>query len=72
MQQAQAQVGVARAKLAQVKAGPKPEEVQAKEALINRSEAEVRAAERDLGRASHPAQTGRRLASGFRRPDAQI
>ena len=34
MQQAQAQVEVARAKLAQVKAGPKPEEVQAKEALI--------------------------------------
>ena len=41
-----------RAKLAQVKAGPKPEEVQAKEAFINRSEAEVRAAERDLGRTS--------------------
>ena len=52
VQQAQAQVGVARAKLAQVQAGPKPEEVQAKEALINRSEAEVRAAERDLGRSS--------------------
>ena len=51
VQQAQAQVGVARAKLAQVKAGPKPEEVQAKEALIKKSEAEVRAAERDLGRA---------------------
>ncbi len=50
--QAQAQVGVAQAKLAQVRAGPKPEEVQAKEALISRSEAEVRAAERDLGRSS--------------------
>jgi HlyD family secretion protein len=50
--QAQAQVSVAKAKLAQVKAGPKPEEVQAKEAFINRSEAEVRAAERDLGRTS--------------------
>ena len=50
--QAQAQVDVARAKLEQVKAGPKPEEVQAKEALIKRSEAEVRAAERDLGRAA--------------------
>jgi HlyD family secretion protein len=50
VQQAQAQVAVARAKLAQVKAGPKPEEVQAKEALIKKSEAEVRAAERNLGR----------------------
>jgi HlyD family secretion protein len=52
VQKAEAQVGVARAKLEQVKAGPKPEEVQAKEALISRSEAEVRASERDLGRSS--------------------
>ncbi len=52
VQKAQAEVGVARAKLAQVLAGPKIEEVQAKEALINRWEAEVRAAERDLGRSS--------------------
>jgi HlyD family secretion protein len=50
--QAQAQVGVARAKLAQVNAGPKPEDVRAQEALINRWEAELRAAERDLGRSS--------------------
>jgi HlyD family secretion protein len=50
--QAQAQVKVSQAKLVQVKAGPKHEEVQAKEAFINRSEAEVRAAERDLGRSS--------------------
>ena len=50
--QAQAQVGVAGAKLAQVKAGPKPEDVHAQEALISRSGAEVRAAERDLGRSS--------------------
>ena len=52
VQQAQAQVGVAQAKLAQVRAGPKLEEVHAKEALINRWSAEVRAAERDLGRMS--------------------
>src|SRR5271165_1648026 len=39
--QAQAQVGVAQAKLAQVLAGPKPEDVQAQEALVSRSEAEV-------------------------------
>jgi HlyD family secretion protein len=52
VQQAQAQVGVARAKLAQVLAGPKLEEIQAKEALINRWSAEVQAAERDLGRTS--------------------
>ena len=50
VQRAQAEVGVAEAKLAQVKAGPKPEEVEAKEALINRNAAELRAAERDLGR----------------------
>jgi HlyD family secretion protein len=50
--QAQAEVGVAQAKLAQVRAGPKLEEVQAKEALINRWSAEVQAAERDLGRSS--------------------
>jgi HlyD family secretion protein len=50
VQQAQAQLGVAQAKLAQVLAGPKLEEVQAKEALINRWSAEVQAAERDLGR----------------------
>jgi HlyD family secretion protein len=52
VQQAQAQVGVSRAKLAQVLAGPKREEVEAKEALIKKWEAEVRGAERDLGRAS--------------------
>ncbi len=50
--QAQAHVGVAQAKLEQVKAGPKPEDVLAQEALISRSEAELRAAERDLGRSS--------------------
>ena len=50
--QAQAQVGVAQAKLAQVRAGPKPEEVQAQDALVSRSQAEVHAAERDLGRSS--------------------
>jgi HlyD family secretion protein len=50
VQKAQAEVGVARAKLAQVLAGPKFEEVQAKEALINKWTAEVKKAERDLGR----------------------
>jgi HlyD family secretion protein len=52
VQKVQAEVGVARAKLAQVLAGPKREEVEAKEALIKKWEAEVRGAERDLGRAS--------------------
>jgi HlyD family secretion protein len=48
--QAAAQVEVARAKLAQAQAGPKPEDVRAQEALIERNQAEYRAAERDLGR----------------------
>jgi HlyD family secretion protein len=52
VQKAEAEVGVARAKLAQVLAGPKHEEVEAREALIKKWEAEVRGAERDLGRAS--------------------
>jgi HlyD family secretion protein len=47
---AAAQVEVARAKLAQAQAGPKPEDVRAQEALIERNQAEHRAAERDLGR----------------------
>jgi HlyD family secretion protein len=50
--QSQAQVEVARAKLDQVKAGPKPEDVRAQEALVSRNLAELRAAERDLGRVS--------------------
>jgi HlyD family secretion protein len=50
VRQAQAQVEVATAKLAQAQAGPKPEDVRAQEALIERDQAEVQAAERDLGR----------------------
>jgi HlyD family secretion protein len=50
--QAEAQVKIARAKLAQTQAGPKPEDVLAQEALIERAHAEYRAAERDLSRAS--------------------
>ncbi len=52
VRQAQAQVEVARAKLAQAQAGPKPDDVRVQEALIERNHAEFRAAERDLGRAS--------------------
>jgi HlyD family secretion protein len=52
VREAAAKVEVARAKLAQVQAGPKPEDVSAQEALIGRYHAELRAAERDLGRAS--------------------
>jgi HlyD family secretion protein len=48
--QAQAQVEIARAKLAQARFGPKPEDVQAQEALIDKARAEFRAAERDLSR----------------------
>jgi HlyD family secretion protein len=50
--QATAQVAISRAKLAQVQCGPKPEEVQAQEALVGRSLAELHAAERDLSRVS--------------------
>src|SRR5262249_32277452 len=52
VREAQAKVEVASAKLLQVEAGPKPEDVKAQEALIDRYQAEFRAAERDLGRAS--------------------
>jgi HlyD family secretion protein len=52
VRQSQAQVDVSRAKLAQVKAGRKPEDIRAQEALVSRNEAELGAAERDLGRAT--------------------
>jgi HlyD family secretion protein len=52
VRQSQAQVEVARAKLAQVKAGRKPEDIRAQEALVSRNHAELRATERDLGRAA--------------------
>lgn len=52
VRQAQAQLGVARAKLVQAQAGPKPEDVRVQAALIGRYQAELRAAERDLGRAT--------------------
>jgi HlyD family secretion protein len=52
VREAAAKVEVARAKLAQVQAGPKPEDVTAQESLIERDLAELRAAERDLGRAA--------------------
>jgi HlyD family secretion protein len=51
VQESSAGVTVAKAKLAQVQAGPKPEDVKAQEALVDRCQAECRAAERDLGRA---------------------
>ncbi len=49
--EAKAKVAVARAKLAQVQAGPKPEDVHAQEALVRKNEAEFLAAEVDLNRA---------------------
>jgi HlyD family secretion protein len=52
VRESQAQVAVSRAKLAQVKAGRKPEDVRAQEALVSRNQAELLAAERDLGRAA--------------------
>jgi HlyD family secretion protein len=52
VREAQAKVEVARAKLAQVQAGPKPEDVRAQEALIGKCQAEFRAAEADLNRAA--------------------
>jgi HlyD family secretion protein len=52
VREAAAKVEVAQAKLAQVQAGPKPEDVSAQESLIGRYQAELRAAERDLGRAA--------------------
>ena len=72
VQQAQAEVGVAEAKLAQVKAGPKPEEVEAKEALINRNGGRAPSGRARPGPDRDPAQTGRRLAAGSRRSNAQI
>ena len=47
-----AKVEVAKAKLAQVNAGPKPEEVRTQEAAIRRSEAEFVAAKEDFERAA--------------------
>jgi HlyD family secretion protein len=52
VREATAAVSVSRAKLAQVRAGPKPDDVQAQEALIDRCQAEFQAAQRDLGRAT--------------------
>jgi HlyD family secretion protein len=51
--EARGKVAVAQAKLDQTQAGPKPEDVRAQEALILRCEAELKAAERDLGRISN-------------------
>jgi HlyD family secretion protein len=48
--EARAKVVVAQAKLDQTRAGPKPEDVQAQQAQIGRCEAELEAAEKDLGR----------------------
>jgi HlyD family secretion protein len=56
VRQAEAQVEVSRAKLAQAQAGPKPEDVKAQEALIDKYQAELRAAERDLGRSAQLLQ----------------
>jgi HlyD family secretion protein len=56
VRQAEAQVEVSKAKLAQAKAGPKPEDVRAQEALIDKYQAEFRAAERDLGRSAQLLQ----------------
>jgi HlyD family secretion protein len=53
VREAVAKVEVSRAKLAQVRAGPKQEDVSAQESLIRRYQAELRAAERNLGRAAH-------------------
>jgi HlyD family secretion protein len=51
VRQSRAQVEVARAKLAQAQAGTKPDDIRAQEALIERYQAEFRAAERDRNRA---------------------
>jgi HlyD family secretion protein len=48
--EAKAKVEVAKAKLAQVQAGPKPEEVKAQETVIRRSEADLLAAQEELER----------------------
>jgi HlyD family secretion protein len=50
--EANAKVEVARAKLAQVRAGPKVEEVKAQEAVIRRSEADFAAAQEEFDRRS--------------------
>ena len=48
--EAKAKVGVAKAKLAQVKAGPKLQDVRAQEAVIRRSEADLGSAQEDFER----------------------
>jgi HlyD family secretion protein len=53
--EAKTKVEVARARLAQVKAGPKPEDVRAQEAVIRRSEADFVAAQEDFERGSRLA-----------------
>ena len=52
VRQSQAEVEVARAKLAQAQAGSKIEDIHAQEALIEKYQDEYQAAERDLGRAA--------------------
>ena len=52
VREAHAEVAVAQTKLAQVQAGPKAEDVRAHEAHIGRCQAELQAAERDLGRSA--------------------
>jgi HlyD family secretion protein len=51
--EAQAKVEVARAKVTQVQAGAKPAEIKAQEAVINRSAADLVAAQEDYERANH-------------------
>ncbi len=51
VRQSRAQVEVARAKVAQAQAGTKPDDIRAQDALIERYQAEFRAAERDRSRA---------------------
>ena len=50
--EARAKVEVAKAKLAQVRAGPKPHDVSAQEAVIRSSEADLSAAQEDFERAN--------------------
>ena len=52
VREARAEVAVAQTKLAQVQAGPKTQDVRAHEAHIGRCQAELQAAERDLGRSA--------------------
>ena len=70
--EAKAGVVVARTKLAQVQAGPKPEDVRAQEALHRPLPGRVPGSREGSGSIIAATQEGGRLPPGIRRPDSEI